>query len=160
MNSTPPSPTSTMRLTALLPPPPTPITLIFAPRRASGASVIRISVCSRSRAIPNLPLVGAAEAAPYDRLSEKLFENAPDAPGHPAERARAALGLLGRPVAMGIQRQPHGGRKHGARHVIGQPADAGGMSAADRQVENLLGDLRHAFQDRGATREHDAGVER
>src|ERR1051325_5237799 len=130
MNSTPPSPTSTMRLTALLPPPPTPITLILAPRRASGAKVMRRSDCSRSRAIQ----------PPLD----ELFENAPDAPGHPAERARAALGLVGRPVAMGVQRQPHGGRKHGARHVIGQPADAGGMPAADRQVEDLLGDLRHA----------------
>src|SRR5258705_13511887 len=48
MNSTPVRPTSTMRLTALLPPPPTPITLIFAPRRAAGSSVSRSSCASRS----------------------------------------------------------------------------------------------------------------
>src|SRR3954447_26229433 len=128
MNSTPPSPTSTMRLTALLPPPPTPITLIFAPRRASGASVMRRSEASRSRAIAKPSL-------------KELFENAPDAPRHPAERTRAAFGVLGRPVLVCVQRQPHGGRKYGARHVIGQPADAGWMAAADRQVEDLLGNL-------------------
>src|SRR5687768_9041790 len=41
MNSTPHRPTSTIRFTALLPPPPTPTTFILAPRRASGSSVSR-----------------------------------------------------------------------------------------------------------------------
>ncbi len=41
MNSTPEMPAWTMRDTALLPPPPTPTTLIRAPMRASSSSVSR-----------------------------------------------------------------------------------------------------------------------
>ena len=41
MNSTPEMPACTMRDTALLPPPPTPTTLIRAPMRASSSSVSR-----------------------------------------------------------------------------------------------------------------------
>jgi hypothetical protein len=41
MNSTPEIPACTIRDTALLPPPPTPTTLILAPIRASSSSVSR-----------------------------------------------------------------------------------------------------------------------
>ena len=43
MNSTPEMPACTIRDTALLPPPPTPTTLIRAPMRASSSSVSRIA---------------------------------------------------------------------------------------------------------------------
>ena len=49
MNSTPPRPTSTIRFTALLPPPPTPITLILAPIRESVSSVSRSFSASLAR---------------------------------------------------------------------------------------------------------------
>jgi hypothetical protein len=41
MNSTPVMPAFTIRVTALLPPPPTPTTLIRAPSRASSSRVMR-----------------------------------------------------------------------------------------------------------------------
>ena len=40
------------------------------------------------------------------------------------------------------------------------PPTPAGHAAADRQVEDLLGDLRHALEDRAAAGQHDAGVER
>ena len=57
MNSTPARPTSTIRFTAFPPPPPTPTTLIRAPRRVCGASVIRSGAAPvRSNSfIPRLP---------------------------------------------------------------------------------------------------------
>ena len=52
MNSTPSRPVRTMRLTALLPPPPMPTTLMRAPSRRSGSNVNRnvsaAAVCARS----------------------------------------------------------------------------------------------------------------
>ena len=61
---------------------------------------------------------------------------------------------------MRVQHQPDAGRKRRAVDVIGQAADAGRAAAADRQVEDLLGDLRHAVEHRAAAGQHDARVER
>ena len=44
--------------------------------------------------------------------------------------------------------------------VVGEAADAGGRAAPDRQIEDLLGDLGHAVEQRAAAGEHEAGVER
>jgi hypothetical protein len=40
--------------------------------------------------------------------------------------------------------------------VIGQAADAARAAAPDGQVENLLGDLGHAVENRAAAGEHDS----
>jgi hypothetical protein len=51
MNSTPSSPTMTMRLTALLPPPPTPTTLMRAPALFSSSSRSRSGVTDRRSSV-------------------------------------------------------------------------------------------------------------
>ena len=51
MNSTPDSPAWTIRVTALLPPPPTPTTLIRAPARVASSSVNRSASLSYRSAI-------------------------------------------------------------------------------------------------------------
>ena len=43
--------------------------------------------------------------------------------------------------------------------VIGQAADVHRRAATNRQVENLLGDLRHPFEDRPAAGQYDPRVE-
>ena len=62
-------------------------------------------------------------------------------------------------VAVAVQHQPDAGRERRAVHVIGQAADAGRTAAADRQIEDLLGDLGHAVENRAAAGQHDPGVE-
>ena len=66
MNWTPSRPTRAMRLTALLPPPPTPMTLMRAPALGSSSRCSRIRVASRSAAAEFLfsaiPLLWAAES--------------------------------------------------------------------------------------------------
>src|SRR3954463_2392410 len=94
MNSTPSSPTCTMRLTALLPPPPTPTTLIRAPARTSSASFNR-SVVSRCSAIHRPP-------------SEELFEQSAEPPGHPAQRPRTDKApRLDDVIPLRVQDKPH-----------------------------------------------------
>src|SRR5512139_1247975 len=44
--------------------------------------------------------------------------------------------------------------------MVREAADAGRTAAADRQIEDLLGDLRQPFEDRAAAGDDDAGVER
>src|SRR5687767_5438726 len=134
MNSTPPSPASTMRLTALQPPPPTPTTLIFAPVRFSWSSV---SLSTSSRI-----------SASIRSTSEELFENAPEPPGHTAERSCTAAPCVWRAIAMRIQRQPDRCSKRRTVHVVGHAAYTHGTAPPDRQVENLLRDFRHAFENR------------
>src|SRR5678816_2350318 len=114
MNSTPFSPTSTMRFTALPPPPPTPTTLIFAPRRASGSSVSRSLSASRpsSLLMPDLP---------YSRPLEEFLEDAPQPDGYATKCPGAPTRRFGRPIAMRIQHQPYRRRKHRTVHVIGEP---------------------------------------
>src|SRR5258705_6894503 len=98
MNSTPVRPTSTMRLTALLPPPPTPITLIFAPRRAAGSSVSRSSCASRSSDFFMSPPVN-----PIPRqLGQSIGGRGGAFFGPPG-----GGGLLGPPVGRGPLDPPH-----------------------------------------------------
>src|SRR5262245_5535203 len=144
MNSTPPRAASTMRLTALLPPPPTPTTLIFAPVRFWVSSV-SLSVSSRIIA---------------SWTSEELFENSTQASGHAAEGPGTRAPGLGHSVAVRIQRQTHGGAERRTVHVVGHAAHADRAAPANRQIENLLGDLRHALENRPAAGEHDPRVQR
>src|SRR5688572_25486057 len=176
MNSTPPRPTSTMRLTALLPPPPTPITLIFAPRLASGSSVslsLSVSIISASVSAPNCQLPTpneSCEPPPWELevgrrgflvcKSKKLFEDAAEPSGHPAERPGAGTRRLRCAIAMRVQHDADRRRERRAVHMVGKAADTDRTSAADRKVENLFGDFRHPFENRAAAGQHDAGVQR
>src|SRR5438874_7718733 len=103
MNSTPSRPTCTIRLTALLPPPPTPTTLMRAPARASSASFNRIGV-SRCSAIHPL-LVRIVESEP---VLEKFLEQSPEPAGHAAEGPRADKApRLADVIPLRVQHQPH-----------------------------------------------------
>src|SRR3954464_1318837 len=168
MNSTPPNPTSTMRLTALLPPPPTPTTLIFAPRRACSSSVSR-SFSSRPWGTSNSFMIPPGpDRTGHDRHesgygrtppSEKFFEDAADGDAHAIERAATARRVL-HPVAVRIQHHTDRRREHGTAHVVRQSADAHRQPAPDRQIENLFADLRHALENRATAGEDDARVQR
>src|SRR5688500_15310640 len=118
MNSTPLRPTSTIRLTALLPPPPTPITLILAPRLVSGSSV-------------SLSLSSIIFAT-VQRPSEEFFEDAAEPQGCPAECAGAVARIRGA-IAMRVEHDADRRREYGTVHVIGQTANADGASAPNRQ---------------------------
>src|SRR5689334_5736936 len=155
MNSTPSRPTCTSRLTALLPPPPTPTTLMRAPARNSSASLNRSGV-SRCSAIhcPLSELLGKS-------VSEKFLEKPPEPSGHTAERSRPdEAPRLAHMIALRVQHQPHRRRKLRIGDVIGQPAHTRGTSPPDRQIENLLRNLGHALEDGASSGEHDAGVQR
>src|SRR6185503_11574525 len=154
MNSTPPRPTSTMRSTALLPPPPTPTTLMRAALRASGASVNRsASLLSPLRPWPSFMCSSV-------RCLKEFFEDAPKPTGDAAERAGAGTRRIGRTIAVRVQSDAHRRGKHRTADVIGQAAHADGRTASNRQIEDLLGDLGHPFENRAAAGEHDSRVQR
>src|SRR6185503_2749058 len=128
MNSTPSRPTCTMRLTALLPPPPTPTTLIRAPARVSSASFKRNEL-PRSSDIRGLP-------------SEKFLEQPAQPPGHASESAdtdHAAAGFA-HVIPLRVEHETDGRRKFRIAHMVGQAAHAGRQSAPDRQIEYLFRD--------------------
>src|SRR5438046_4415272 len=93
--------------------------------------------------------------------SKEFSEQSAQPAGDTNERAgadRRARRLSYR-IAIPVEDQADAGRERRAVHVIGEAADAAGAAAADRQVENLLGDFRHAVEDGTAAGQHDAGVE-
>src|SRR5689334_13081083 len=139
MNSTPSSPAATMRFTALLPPPPTPTTLMRAPDRPCSSSL------SRNASVPvEVTCVPFAMCPP--RCLEEFLEKGPQPAGHAAESsgAHGACRLAGA-VSMCIHDEPDGRRECGTVHVIRKPTDTGRRAAADGQVKNLFGDFGHPF---------------
>ena len=62
-------------------------------------------------------------------------------------------------MSGGIQHEADRGRERGIADVVGEPADTDRRTAPDGQVENLLGDLGHAFELRPSACQHQAGVE-
>src|SRR5688572_28784787 len=94
------------------------------------------------------------------RVSEELLEDSAQAPGDAAERPGAAARRLGHAIAVRIEDHANRRRKDRTVHVIGKAADAERAAAADRQIEDLLGDLGHPFEDGAATSEDDARVQR
>src|SRR5262249_14511226 len=102
---------------------------------------------------------------PVRRGIDARLEEFPEQPAQPAgdayQRARSdrsARGFSDR-VAIAVEHQPDAGGERRAVDVIRQPADVARTAAPDREIENLLGDLRHAVEDRAAAGQHDAGVE-
>src|SRR5262249_52660377 len=144
--------------TALLPPPPTPTTLMRAPVRASSASFNRSPVGSMSPSI----LCRVSPMVPTSFISlEKFFEQRAQPPGHAAERAGPDrtcrfAGL----IAVRIHHEADRRRKRGVVDVIRQSTEPGRRAAPDRQIENLLRDFADAFEHGAAAREHDPGVQR
>src|SRR5688572_4234361 len=150
MNSTPSRPTSAIRLTALPPPPPTPTTLMRAPARVSSASFSRNGVSRISAIFP-----------PPVRLRLEEFLKQPAQPaGHASKCAGAnhpaAVAYM---IPLRVQHETDRRGELGIADVIGQTAYADRYAASNRQIKYLLGDLGHPFENRAASRQHDAGVE-
>ena len=73
----------------------------------------------------------------------------------------AALNMVGPTTFTALASEPVKTSLWRDSHVIphtrmGQTADAFGGSTSDGQIENLLGDFRHAFKQGGTAGEHDA----
>src|SRR5262245_34318055 len=138
MNSTPPRPTCTIRLTALPPPPPTPTTLMAA-RRCGRVSNVSRSISASVFSEPSSSLMRSSPSPRHDPLKEVL-EDAPQPRGHIAQPAEPPRRLLGRAVAMRVHHKAHRRAEYRRAHVIRQPADVERRAPANRQVENLLAD--------------------
>src|SRR5256712_5443326 len=141
-NSTPCSPSSTMRFRALPPPPPMPTTFIRALRDTVSSSS-KIMAPSRDRSEELLQ--------PALQRSEQLLD-----PGALHERA-AGRGALRHP-ARGVQHQTH--RHCVARrvHAVHQARDPlPGRAGAHRHREHVARELHHPREVRRPAREHHAG---
>src|SRR5205823_13777858 len=94
-------------------------------------------------------------------ISEKFPEQAPQAAGYPPQCAGAdrRARRFRREIPIRVQGEPHRRRKRRAVYMIGQAADAGGTPPANREIENLLGHLRHAVENRATAGEDDARIE-
>src|SRR6202171_841672 len=166
MNSTPSRPVPTIRLTALLPPPPIPMTLI----RAAGPSPSsRWSRSGRSTRLSSASGVSYrsvirhsfAHSGRPGLSSEEFLEQTTEPAGHTAERPRAhrEARRVADKVPVCIQHQADAGGKRRTVHVVGQPTDTGGTAAPDGQIEDLLGDLGHPVEDGAAAGQRDPGIE-
>src|SRR5512137_686264 len=140
MNSTPWTPCSIIRLTALPPPPPRPMTLILAPRWSSTR-------WNFSRLESSLMMSSLSFLEPVLEPGERAF--------FPVLGKTAVL-----PDVEAVEDEPHGRGEVGGRDAVDEAADAAGIAAPDRQVEDLLGDLFEAFEEGRAAGQHDAGVQR
>src|SRR5215467_9577374 len=105
MNSTSPNPAVTMRLTALPPPPPTPMTLIRAParttvssRRMRSLSEGRAVVCRASIVVRLLETCGLG--------LEEFLEQRAQASSQPADRTRPHAHRLAQQVPMRVDDEP------------------------------------------------------
>src|ERR1700746_1235419 len=136
MNSTPSTLARIMRLTALHPPPPTPITLIFAPVRFSSLNEIRIPV---SFAIFVPPQKSARP--PPARSASCSDEHAFD--------FRYEIGRPLRSLAPGsraIEQQTNYRSVLGLGKFLRHPFQAARIRQTHGQIEHALGQLDQAFQ--------------
>src|SRR5712664_3503450 len=168
MNSTPVNCAAIMRLTALPPPPPRPMTLIFAACGVSSSSKsgrrvrsrsIRPSSCARAPARRVRALrVSLASVAnrggcslPRGRSRLEDFTQPTDEPP-PEARERAARRV--RPRAdrslptRTVQREPHRGGVHGTLHHVHETAHVARHAPAHGLVEDRLGQLGNPLHDR------------
>src|SRR5205085_9843378 len=91
---------------------------------------------------------------------KELLENSPWLAGHPAERARTDACRFRLTIAMRVENEPHRCSEGRTADVVGEPANLHRRAAANRQIEDLLRDLRHPFENRAAAGEDDSRVER
>src|SRR5690606_33795205 len=137
-NSTPLRPVSIMRLTALLPPPPSPMTLMTA------LSVWLIAMLSRSR------------------VSEEVLEYVP----HPVPPAVARVALLLRPPCRGhggmtlshaVTYQTDGRGMSGTGDHVGQARDTVRLADPDGETEPLVRHLVDSRHERGSAGDDHVG---
>src|SRR5712692_2011846 len=139
MNSTPSTLARIMRLTALVPPPPTPITLIRAPCSRSSLNEKR-TPDSFGVILP--PSLAGFAVGGISLPRKHLFDLLP--PGNSL--------LSGRPPRACTVKQKSGGNgKVRLGKLLGEPGDPPRPSEAHRQAEEPFGQLRQAAQASGAT---------
>src|SRR5439155_18617623 len=167
MNSTPVNSAAIIRLTALLPPPPRPMTLIFAAcgtssSSKSGRRVRSLSIRSSFRCLPAAALRRRpGERVPSDGNSggcsprpvlKDVIQKTGQAPREPSEQApvrpRGRRGLS--PPAGAVEGEAYCGRVDRALHDVGKAAYAERHAAPDRLIEDRLGQLGDAFHERRA----------
>src|SRR5688500_8218785 len=92
---------------------------------------------------------------------EEFLKQAAQPPGHASKGADtdhpAGLAYM---VPLRVQHETNGGGELRIADVIGQTAYTHGYAASNRQIKYLLRDLGHPFENRSASCQHDAGVER
>src|SRR6266571_865305 len=156
MNSTPGRPSSTMRLSALPPPPPTPTTFIRAfCDTVSSSSKIMAPSGPRSEEVLQ-PTLERSEQPGHPRACER-----PSPPSCPARCTRSGAspsrrGPL-RHAARRVQHQPRRYRVARRLHAVHEPRDVVlGRARAHRQPEHLARQLHQARQVRRSPRQHHA----
>src|ERR1700722_19745159 len=151
MKSTPSIPLATMWVTALPPPPPTPMTLITALwLYASISSNIVVAPIRRTGWLK-------LHLSYYRSVSSKVSLE----PGaHAIERAlrarEPAAFCSGHYVVAGIEQKPHARGINGIAHDVGEPLHLLRHPEAHRHVKHFLGKLDRAFHLGAAAGEHDA----
>src|SRR5713226_3827185 len=147
MNSTPSSLARIMRLTALHPPPPTPMTLIFAGCRSS-LKLMRIPASFVVISSPIFSSFACGSRAGSGGAGEHGFQF-----GYEISRA------LGRrtPRLRAAQYESHYGCIFRLRHLLRQISQAFWFRDAHRQMERLLGKLIEPAQASPAARQNKSG---
>src|SRR5262245_16209835 len=146
--STPGSPAAIMVLTALLPPPPTPITLIRAPSMTSTCSPIA----------PPPSGVRPRDATRSEELPQPAHHPVPC----PPERAQPRPIFLRRHASVSLQSVQHeadSSRIHWTRDDVNQSTEMKRQTEACRRAKHAFRELRHAAEHRAPAGEHDAGRE-
>src|SRR3989475_9529042 len=159
MNSPPVNSAAIIRLTALLPPPPRPMTLIFAAcgtssSSKSGRRVRSLSIRSSFRCLPAAALGRRpGERVPSDGNSggcsprpvlKDVIQKTGQAPREPSEQApvrpRGRLSLS--PPAGAVEGEAYCGRVDRAVHDVGEAAHAERHAAPDRRSEEHTSELQ------------------
>src|SRR5213593_1525323 len=143
MNSTPSSLARIMRLTALHPPPPTPMTLIFA-GCSSSLKLMRIPASLVVIFSPTFSTLAGSSRAGSRGAGEHGFQFGYQI--SPALRRRA-------PRLRAIQNQAHYGCIFRLRHLFRQISQAFGFRDAHGQMEGLLDQFSEPVQARAAARQ-------
>src|SRR5208282_5538932 len=147
INSTPSTFARIMRLTALDPPPPTPITLILAASAWSSLNEYFTPASFCAMLPPSL------SCFPFPANASPLPNFLPLLP--PSRRA----GLLPRPArlrAVPVERQPRGHRELGMGKLLGHPGDAARAAQPHGHAEQPLHQVRQPAQSRPAAGQHDS----
>src|SRR5208282_4911597 len=150
MNSTPSTFARIMRLTALEPPPPTPITLILAASAWSSLNEYFTPASFCAMLPPSL------DCFPFSATTLPLPGILPLLP--PGTRLTCPSGVR----AVPVERQPGSHREFGLSELFGNPGDAARAPQPHGHPEQTLHQVRHPAQSRAPAsqdRSGDAGVE-
>src|SRR6187402_1689542 len=86
---------------------------------------------------------------------KEFFEYRPEL-RHDAAESAALASLFCDSIAMRVKSDANRRSKDRTADVVGQATDTNRNPSPNRQVEDLLGDLGHSFEDGAATSQHDS----